>query len=164
MLWLTYMQWSKLRKCNIQWRPEINSNFSLFQTRHDRLYTHGAITLHLAVVDKLKLWNRIRNTIQDDKKFLELLLVDVFGTKMLKLDSELETNKIRFIRGWFNRSFINLHLINKCFNDFILDLFSHRIGNDIARGHRFNAITESYRKRLRAKSKRCMPASTSGST
>lgn len=73
------------------------------QAWKNRHYTHDGIKLKLITVDTLKKWNAKSPTIQHDKKFVRLLLLDIFGTKLLKAPTTtirtLQTGKIRFIRG-----------------------------------------------------------------
>lgn len=66
-----------------------------------RHYTHCNIQLRVETVDALKIWNAEKPTIRQDKKFLRLLVLDIFGTKLLMSSSmgRLDARKIRFARG-----------------------------------------------------------------
>lgn len=68
----------------------------------NRHYTHCGIKLKLIVVDALKRWNIRNPVIGYDVKFVRMLLLDIFGTKLLKNSTTinaLDAEKIRFIRG-----------------------------------------------------------------
>lgn len=73
------------------------------QEFHNRYYLHSNIELELAVVDTLKKWNKKHETIYHDDKFVRLLLVNIFKSKLLAMSSlnTLDRCKIRFIRGSF---------------------------------------------------------------
>lgn len=78
------------------------------QQWYDRHYVHSNILLKVVSVDALKKWNAEKNMLQHDKRFIRMMLLDVFGTKLLKSSSlaELDANKIRFIQGFI------FHVIN----------------------------------------------------
>lgn len=86
----------------------------VLQEQKDRQYVYGNVKLHLPVVDKLKKWNAQSNDITYDTRFLQLLLVDIFGTKTLKAITDLDGDKLRFVRGWYLHFFltVGLTLIN----------------------------------------------------
>lgn len=71
---------------------------------NNRHYTHCDIELTRVTVDTLNKWNRSKPSIVQDTKFLKLLLVDIFKTKLLKESNltNLDDQKIRFIRGTFS--------------------------------------------------------------
>lgn len=82
------------------------------QELHKRHYTHCNITLRVETVDSLKKWNvdERKATILGDRQFLRLLLLNIFGTKLLVRSSmkNLCEDKNRFGRG----DFIIIHHIN----------------------------------------------------
>lgn len=71
----------------------------------NRHYTHCDIELTRVAVDTLNKWNRNKPGIVQDTKFLKLLLVDIFKTKLLRESNLtfLDDQKIRFARGMFLR-------------------------------------------------------------
>lgn len=71
------------------------------QEANGRNYIHCDIVMRVVALDKLKMWNNNNRTIDYDEKFLRLLLLDVFGMKVLKVSSleDLDAGKIRFARG-----------------------------------------------------------------
>lgn len=73
------------------------------QELNNRECTHGGVKLRLPVVDKLKQWNKKEASIHHDKKFIKILMVDVFSSALLAestIDS-LDVEKLRFIRGMY---------------------------------------------------------------
>lgn len=99
----------------------------MFQAWKNRHYTHDGIKLKLITVDTLKKWNAKSPTIDHDKKFVRLLLLDIFGTKLLKAPTTriatLHAGKIRFIRGNYIKmktdelSFANFSLASRYFQE-----------------------------------------------
>lgn len=83
--------------------------FTIWQANNDRQYLFANIRLRLAVVDKLKQWNKNRPTLHHDDKFVKVLLIDIFGVAILEKSSfsALDSDKIKFIRGTFSTSASN---------------------------------------------------------
>lgn len=72
------------------------------QEENARCYCQNNIRIELGVVNILKSWNEKKNTIRYDDKFVKLLLVTIFTTRLLKLasdHSDLDQAKLRFIHG-----------------------------------------------------------------
>lgn len=88
----------------------------MLQKAGNRYYklNHGVIKLRRLTVDKIKLWNITKQHFKGDEKFIHLLLLDNYGTAVLKLSSvegsknlpniaeetiELNKETLKFIRG-----------------------------------------------------------------
>lgn len=96
--------------------PKIDRNFSVqygyTESGYNRQYNHCGISLNGSVVATLKEWN-VNKGILYDAKFVRVLLVNVFTTKVLAQSSlsesltyeSLDPDKIRFIRGNVSNTF-----------------------------------------------------------
>lgn len=87
-------------------------SYTMKENSSDRYYTHCDVRMRVETVDTLKKWNIHRTTLDDDKRFLRLLLLEIFTSHVLNESSAesleaLDTAKIRLARVLFALLFQN---------------------------------------------------------
>jgi hypothetical protein len=61
--------------------------FFKFQVGGGRLYTNAGVEIKGVTIETLKMWNKKKMEAHFDRKFVFLLLLDVFGIEVLKISS-----------------------------------------------------------------------------
>lgn len=110
--------------------------------------------MKVETIDTLKKWNISRQAINDDTRFLRLLLLEVFTAHVLIKSSvkSLDADKIRFTRGLYALLLLFFdRLFQFPFYCHLTDIFLKRVGDNTARASRFNSICDAYCEHIRNK-------------